>query len=183
METSMTAQFGEKLIIDGESNSMMTQPLAVYFELSGVQPEFEVSNTALWRGYVGTWELVDERLYILKISANYTNGVSAKLEDFFPGYPDRVFAHWYSGTIRIPQGEIVKYVHMGHESVFEQDLILRLEKGYVVSREIIDNNYGLMVETNHVNDCVSLSHCRVCYNAIGLGISCLSNSRRAFRWA
>jgi len=145
METSMTAQFGEKLIIDGESNSMMTQPLAVYFELSGVQPEFEVSSTALWRGYVGTWEILGERLYLLKISANYTNGASAKLEDLFPGYPNRVFAHWYSGNIRIPQGEIVKYVHMGYESVFEQDLIIRIKKGCVVSREIIDNNYGVKV--------------------------------------
>ena len=141
----MTAQFGEKLIIDGESHTMMTQPLAVYFELSGVKPEFEVSNTALWRGYVGTWEILRERLYLLKISANYTDRTSAKLEDFFPGYPDRVFAHWYSGTIRIPQGNIVKYVHMGYESVYEQDLIIRIMKGCVVSRDIIDNNYGVKV--------------------------------------
>ena len=31
------------------------------------------------------------------------DAVPATLETVFPGFPDRVFAHWYSGTIRLPQ--------------------------------------------------------------------------------
>ena len=100
----MTAQFSEHLRYNGEDFSMYTNPLGDFFAMGGVNPGFESNCTALWRGYVGSWEIVDNRLYLIGISGTLEGGVEATLATIFPDFPDRVFAHWYSGTIRIPQG-------------------------------------------------------------------------------
>ena len=109
----MTEQIGERLIYDGREVSMCSEPLGGFFAFGGRNPEFESNCTALWRGYVGTWEIVGDRLYIVSLSGSLKDGTEATLETVFPGYPDRVFAHWYSGTLRIPEGKQLEYVHMG----------------------------------------------------------------------
>ena len=61
----MTAQFGESLHYDGREMSMATHPLGDYFALGGVNPGFgldwPMDCTALWRGYIGSWEIVGGR--------------------------------------------------------------------------------------------------------------------------
>lgn len=130
----MTAQMSEHLRYEGEDHSMFAQPLEDYFEMSGPRPKFAMTSTALWRGYVGDWEIVADRLYLVGLSATLADGTPASLETLFPGYPERVFAHWFSGTLRIPQGKRLKYVHMGWASTFERDLFLDITHGVVVGR-------------------------------------------------
>jgi hypothetical protein len=130
----MTAQMSERLRYEGEDHSMFAQPLEDFFELTGQRPDFECTSTALWRGYVGDWEIVADRLYLVGVSATLADGTPVDLETLFPGYPERVFAHWFSGTLRIPQGRRLKYVHMGWASTFERDLFLDLMHGVVVGR-------------------------------------------------
>lgn len=57
----------------------------------------------------------------------------------FPDFPDRLFAHWYTGTIRIPQGKQLEYVHMGYGSTYERDLFLDIERGVIVSTRAQNN--------------------------------------------
>jgi len=96
-------------------------------------------NTACWRGYVGEWEILDDHLYLTDLEGMLADGSNANLETVFPGFPDRVFAHWYSDTIRIPQGKLLDYVHMGYESVYERDLLLIFEKGVLKETEVREN--------------------------------------------
>jgi hypothetical protein len=135
----MTAQIGEKLICEGREVRMCTEPLADYFTLGGHRPEFESNCTALWRGYVGTWEVVNDRLYLVGLEGILEDGSEATLETVFPGYPERVFAHWYSGTLRIPEGRLMEYVHMGYGSTYERDRFLKIEKGIVVGCRVLQN--------------------------------------------
>lgn len=135
----MTAQIAERLIYKNEELNMCVTPLGSYFSLTGKRPDFESNCTALWRGYVGTWEITGDRLYLVSLSATLTDGTEANLATIFPGFPDRVFAHWYSGEIRIPQGKILNYVHMGFASTYERDLILTIDSGILVSEQIILN--------------------------------------------
>lgn len=128
----MTAQVREKLIYGGKLLSMCSCPLYVFFKLSNFSKKIRSPHTALWRGYVGTWEIVDNRLYLIELCGDFVDGSQVSLEAIFPGYPDRVFAHWYSGVLRIPQGDLLKYVHMGFGSIYESDLFLNINKGYVV---------------------------------------------------
>ena len=135
----MTAQIAEKFHYEGRELSMCSEPLSTFFALGGYQPNFESNCTALWRGYVGEWEVKDNRLYIIGLSGVLEGGSEASLETVFPGFPDRVFAHWYSGRVRIPEGKILEYVHMGYASTYESDLMIDFEKGVVISTEVIQN--------------------------------------------
>lgn len=149
----MTAQIAESLFYEGETVSMCTEPLGDYFLLSGSYPSFAANCTALWRGYIGSWEIRDQRLYLVGLEGMLEDGTDFSLITLFPDYPDRVFAHWYSGTIRIPQGKQLRYVHSGYRSAFEKDLFLEIDQGVVISTrtrhngisdsENAPNSYGI----------------------------------------
>ena len=135
----MTAQIAERLRYQGEDVAMCTNPLSDFFAMGGFNPRFESNSTALWRGYVGRWEIVDGRLYLVELHGTLEDGAEASVATIFPDFPDRVFAHWYSGTIRIPQGKQLEYVHMGYGSTFERDLLLDLERGVVKNTRVHHN--------------------------------------------
>ncbi len=142
----MTAQVHENLIYKGQETSMCTEPLQAYFALGGVKPDFVVDSTALWRGYIGTWEIVNDRLYMVGLTGTLQGGVEATLENIFPGYPDRVFAHWYSGTLRIPEGSLLQYFHGGFASVYERDRFLKVREGVVVDCRLRQNGVAESLE-------------------------------------
>ena len=81
----MTAQISEKLLFEGERHAMCTNPLGDYCALGGELPNFESNCTALWRGYVGTWEVINERLYLIDLSGELESGEDANLETVFLG--------------------------------------------------------------------------------------------------
>jgi len=135
----MTAQLGEILIINNQKMTMCSEPLGLYFRLSDYPFQFFSPMTALWRGYVGTWEIIDERLYIIDIHGELEDGSEVNLDTIFPGYSDRVFAHWYSGTLRIPEGKQLEYVHMGYGSKYERDLLIEIENGFILNSETRKN--------------------------------------------
>ena len=118
---------------------MMTLPLSSYFAMSGRTPDFTFTNTANWRGYVGSWEILNDRLYLIGLRGHLSNGGIATLVTVFPGFPDRAYAHWYSGTLRVAMGEQVKYVHMGFASRYETEVLLDVQKGVVVGRKVKHN--------------------------------------------
>jgi hypothetical protein len=97
-----------------------------------------VSST-VWRGYIGRWEIVNNRLYMLGLAGQLEDGSEASLETVFPGFAERVFAHWYSGTVLIPRGEPIRYLLGGHVKIYEQDLFLTFDRG-VLSRSWIREN-------------------------------------------
>jgi hypothetical protein len=136
----MTAQVSETLWYEGKKQGMCSEPLSAYFDLTGESPAFAEMDTSCWRGYVGEWEIRDDRLYLIGLEGRLVNGEEANLESIFPKFPDRVFAHWYSGTIRLPQGKLLNYVHGGYLSVYERDLLLTFEKGIIVGTETRKND-------------------------------------------
>jgi hypothetical protein len=135
----MTIQTPETLRYEGEDVSMYTEPLDDYFTMAGVKPRFAAGFSALWRGYVGRWEIDDGRLYLVGLGGTLEDGTAASVATLFPNSPDRVFAHWYSGTLRIPQGEELSHVHLGYCSIFERDLLLDVERGVVKSTRVRHN--------------------------------------------
>ena len=135
----MTAQIGEKLSYEGQEVSICNEPLGDYFAFAGIDPGFEFTCTALWRGYVGTWEIRNGRLYPIGLTGMLKTGSEANVATFFPDHPDRVFAHWYSGTLRIPQGKMLEYVHMGYGSTYEEDLMVVIYKGVVTETNVRHN--------------------------------------------
>jgi hypothetical protein len=78
-------------------------------------------------------------LYLIGLNGSLEGGRKASLETVFPGFSRRVFAHWFSGKIRLPQGRQLEYVHMGYGSTYERDLLLTIERGVVTQQTIKQN--------------------------------------------
>tara|TARA_B100000767_G_scaffold79591_1_gene76281 strand:- start:211 stop:642 length:432 start_codon:yes stop_codon:yes gene_type:complete len=134
----MTAQIREILYYKGVRTVMATEPLCPYLQ-SRKDICFNASSTAWWRGYLGTWKINDKRLFLVKLKGYINKDYKeVKLDYIFPGKKE-VFADWFSGKIRISQGELLQYVHMGYSSVFEKDLFLKFKDGVLIDEETIDN--------------------------------------------
>ena len=134
----MTAQIREIIEFNGKRTVMATEPLLPY--LKGRKDiSFNARSTACWRGYLGIWEINDKSLFLVKLKG-YVDEDYKKVElgDIFPGKKE-VFADWFSGEIRISQGELLQYIHMGYQSMFEKDLILEFKRGILMNEKIVDN--------------------------------------------
>ncbi|MFZ4711843.1 MAG: hypothetical protein ACOYMH_18585, partial [Zwartia sp.] len=71
------------------------------------------------------------------------------LADVFPDYPNGVFAHWFTGELRCPQGERLRYVHRGFDSKYEKDLFITVRSGVVIGERLVVN--GVAAEVNGLN--------------------------------
>lgn len=142
----MTAQVTEKLIINGKKFSMCTEPLQLLVAQNQL-PKFRAFSTACWRGYVGSWEIKldadkKRRLYLKSITGSFESGEEVNLQALFPDYPQGVFAHWFSGTIRCPDGKLLNYVHGGYASTYERDLFFEFDKGVLTSESVVENGHS-----------------------------------------
>ena len=135
----MTAQSPERIVYMGKRLSMCTEPLEDYFSKGGIRPSLRRSSTALWRRYIGSWEIENDRLYLTDLDGWLEDGTRVTAGMIFPGFPDKVFAQWYSGQLRIPEGELLEYVHMGYGSSYERDLLLEVRDGVVIATSLRHN--------------------------------------------
>jgi hypothetical protein len=138
----MTAQTPESLIYQGASLQLCSEPLAHFPSLMLPTWVYVMPNTALARCYIGTWEIESDRLYLKKLRFwKQENDVVTErgIEDLFPGHPDGVFAHWFNGILRCPRGALLKYVHGGFASIYEEDVFLRVQRGVLIEERIVRN--------------------------------------------
>ena len=133
----MTAQIGEILFFKGKEICMVSEPLNQYLKNRN-DIKFISSSTACWRGYYGQWEIIDNKLYLIGLKAYIEGYREVDLDYLFPGQK-QVFASWFNGEIRIPQGEILEYIHLGYASLYEKDLFLIFENGVLVKEYEVDN--------------------------------------------
>ena len=131
----MTAQVQEDLILNGKKTSMTfcpplpeNDPRIVEIPLEKIKGDGIILSTACWRQYIGTWEIKDGRFYLVGIKGKF------KLAE-----DKALFADWFSGTLIVPEGKILEYVHMGFDSVFERETHIKIENGVVVDTVVIDN--------------------------------------------
>jgi hypothetical protein len=76
-----------------------------------------------WRGYVGYWEIANNRLSLQKV----VGGIQGR-------FRPPLFAEWFSGVVRVPQGEYLGYSDYEYGGVHETDLFLEIENGIVIRR-------------------------------------------------
>lgn len=139
----MTAQSMEMIFFKNQKLYMATEPLQPYLDSLAEKPRFFPNSTSCWRGYHGTWEIRDNRLLLIHLVCYRADLKIGKIwevdMDFlFPGQIE-VFADWFTGEIRIPQGDLLEYVHGGYDSTYEKDLFLDFKEGYLVSYNYVNN--------------------------------------------
>ncbi|MDJ0908498.1 MAG: hypothetical protein QNI99_04870 [Woeseiaceae bacterium] len=140
-----TAQRPDRIVYDGQTYALQTNPLNQYFQANPDRHPFEagdkdrmVTSTALWRGYVATFALENDLLVLRDFEVLQSTGdpkdfdaeLVSQIDQYF-ATPDSRVLDWYSGIMVIPQGEMVHYVHMGYSSVYESYLMLRIENGRI----------------------------------------------------
>jgi hypothetical protein len=136
----MTAQFEEHLIYQGETFGLAAEPLRAWLERrKNKHIRFRIRNTACIRGYKGTWEIIDDRLYLANIRGHLHDNSEATLTTLFPESTDRVFADWFTGEVRCPVGRLLNYVHTGFSSVYECDFFWNFKEGVLISHRRVNN--------------------------------------------
>lgn len=138
-----TAQMPDLLIYAGDTLLLQANPLEQWLEQLPKRPtEFSSSNaTNCWRGYQAIWQLENKQLYLTQIiSCAPASPKSMDLRRWFvPSTRGRVAATWVTGRLVVAIGKLLRYEHMGYESIYEQDWVLTFRQGYLSQAQIFNN--------------------------------------------
>lgn len=108
----MTAQTPEILIYEGEELNMTSNP-----SLNDMADRGWGLSTGNYRGYVGVWEIKDNKLYLNEVRGGF------KKEEL------PAFADWISEELHAWKGNMLHYVHAGYGSMYEEDVFFKIESG------------------------------------------------------
>ena len=143
----MAAQLPDIIILNGEPMDLYSNPLEQYWTLyNKKRPAFQKSSICK-RGYIATWEILDKKLVLRSIDGNvetrsfifWKKMARYSVEKLFPKARNRtVIATWFTGKLRIPQGNRTLYVHNEYDSRFEREMVITLEQGDVTKTVILD---------------------------------------------
>lgn len=140
----MTIQAGDILSYNGEKTTIATEPLKPYLETRS-DVSFIFKSTALVRGYIGTWKIKNKKLYLVTLVGFIENNEKVNLKYLFPNKTE-VFADWFSGDIRIPEGDLLQNINIGYASVFARDRVINFNKGLLISETVKDNTKSKLTD-------------------------------------
>ena len=141
----MTAQIPDRLIHRGLDLDLYATPLYDWMNRrpKARRPRFLAGSTANWRGYVATWEIIGQKLFLTAIDDAVIDVGSrveeATLATIFPRGPFPVAATWFTGELVCPEGRLRNYVHASFASEYERTRKFYVEKGAVIDEWLIYN--------------------------------------------
>jgi len=97
----MTRQISDTLIFENKKYHLNDELLEKFFKsFPDKKPEFEISCTALWRGYIATFEIKNDQLFVKEMEMLLDSDFKMKsiVNQIFPN--NNKF-EWFSGLIRI----------------------------------------------------------------------------------
>ena len=129
----MTEQQKDKLKYNNEIYSINGELLNEYLDENRI--ELVAPTSACWRGYYGTWEIIDNKLYLIELRAYLPGFKEVDLNYFFPNQ-DKVFAYWINGEVPLPTGIIKEYIHLPFGSTHDEYLYLNFKNGELIGTRI-----------------------------------------------
>jgi hypothetical protein len=149
-DVSATAQIPDHLIYEGKTYHLHNNPLEAYFkEHPKKRPEGDITSTALWRGYIATFEIQNQQLILTDLQIQVYNHKEGK-EEWTPNVTlksvlNRVFPEgdtlkidWCTAVLILPSGKLKDYVDFGYVSTFEQYLLLEIKEGILIQAKEFD---------------------------------------------
>lgn len=144
-----TAQIAERINDKGKTKSLVVCLLerdkGTFSVLKERLPK-KATSTALWRNYIGCWKFQNDSLFLDSIlvpnpAEDYPGFIPAKIDDIYGARrtPSGYFADWVTDTLRVVSGDIVRYRHMGWESVWTKEEFIAVDSGLVRGRVVYWN--------------------------------------------
>ena len=125
-----TVQIKDIFIADKDTSRIKSTPLESYFEKERrrtfIKAKSEEECSALARGYVATWKLENNALFLTRIQTDYCgdNPQDIDIKDEFCS--DKVFAGWFTGTIVSPIGAKLDY------DIYESEKYYTFKQGKLI---------------------------------------------------
>ena len=144
----MTSQTAEILLLDDRFELLHSLPLDPYLEPRRIDIR-AMSNgysTGLYRGYVGLWEVFDERLFLIGLLDFQDDPIDPATVFGDLRFP--IHADWYSGRLQVDRGECLSRFHMGWSDQYAERMRLYVEHGRVVARRCYDQRKVLLRRFN-----------------------------------
>jgi len=143
VSTFATSQSPDKIIYKGQEYSLNTNPLESFFENNpNLRPKSDIMSTALWRGYIATFEIQDNQLFVKDIVVMDEDTITGSHKTTWRSVFNQVFPNqnqikvdWLTGLLVIPNGKLVNYVHMGYASTYENYILLEIDKGNLIQEK------------------------------------------------
>lgn len=127
------------IIRNGLSNyKIASEPLNDYLIKLENPPKFTSNIEDCIRGYVGCWDIIKDKLYLVKLTGYVKNEINDEyseidIDSIFPN-KFKVFADWFSGEIRIPLNDNLRFYHFNNPPKFEEDLFIGFQNGRFINR-------------------------------------------------
>ena len=140
-----SSQVGERFIYNGDTLKIATQPLyTIVDDVESILKErygldmYSIVGYSLARGYIGTWELKEGKLYLIELSFTAFEGIS--LQDIFGDkcIDGRVLADWFSGKIVLPKGDWLVYDGVSASTYYKEEHLI-FKKGVLRKTKQVDN--------------------------------------------
>lgn len=134
-----TQQEPEKFYWKGKQSSIYNKEfLRDYLENNKIEiPDQYANSTALWRGYIGTYSIVDNFLTLKDIEVyKFNNTVKdyylVSIYDKLPGRMKNLRIDWYSGLLILPYGEMIESddYYLGY--AYPHYFVFEISKGKVI---------------------------------------------------
>jgi hypothetical protein len=151
----MAEQLPDKIILDGVEMALYSNPLEQYWTVRK-KPDFLITPECR-RGYVATWEIRDEELFLKDITGLLKPSIMRLRFRLTPCTLKRLFrnskrkpvkAMWFTGRLRIPDGKMTRFDDHDYDSRFERDIIITIDKGLVTRKVILDNVEHALIENS-----------------------------------
>ena len=140
-----SSQVGERFIYNGDTLEIATQPLyTIADDVESILKErygldmFEKIAYSIARGYIGTWELKEGKLYLIELSFTAFEGIS--LQDIFGDrcVEGRVLADWFCGKIILPKGKWLVYDGISASTYYKEEHLI-FKKGVLRKTKQVNN--------------------------------------------
>lgn len=155
-----TAQYGEVITINDSTyqlHSLLLEREPNFKVLEGRLPKS--TSSALWRNYIGFWKIQNDSLFLDSV-CTIINGefTPVKIDDIYGQYKtsNGYFASWVNIPLTVCYGNIIHYVHMGWQSVFENNdtynvrngiaKLTESKKARILFEKISDGQYHKIME-------------------------------------
>ncbi|TRX66318.1 hypothetical protein [Carboxylicivirga sp. M1479] len=142
-KASATHQIPDYLVIETDTFELFSNPLTAYFNFKNEKKinehHIKSLHSACWRGYIATWQLENDSLFLIKIEGKNANNeaISYDLKKEFGN--TKVYAEWFTGTLISPRGNRLQYHNMAYASVYEKEMQYHVWNGKV-KKEVIKHN-------------------------------------------